>query len=191
MDVLKPLERAGALLFVAAALGCAAESTARVAPTTLHGTDGRGHALPDPNAETRYTVVLFLARGCEYVDLHAERLRALTVRLRVRGVAFYGVDPEVGAELEVHRETSQRLGFPVLVDPGARLAKRLGARSSGYAVVLDPSGGVHYRGAIDSDRATLNDDAEPYLSNALDDLLAGRPVRRAETRALGCVLRTW
>jgi hypothetical protein len=50
---------------------------------------------------------------------------------------------------------------------------------------------VRYHGGLDSDRNELHDDALPYLGNALDDLLAGKSPRTAESKALGCALQTW
>ena len=60
---------------------------------------------------------------------------------------------------------------------------------AGYAVVLDRDGSVRYRGGIDEDRVRMRDDATPYLSDALSDLLAGKTPRVAETKTLGCALR--
>ncbi len=42
--------------------------------------------------------------------------------------------------------------------------------------------------SIDSDRTHLQDDAKPYLRRALEDVTAGRAVREAETKAMGCAL---
>ena len=48
-------------------------------------------------------------------------------------------------------------------DPGATLAKELGAQYATYSVVLDADGRVRYHGGIDSDKNHLHDDATPYL----------------------------
>jgi hypothetical protein len=58
-------------------------------------------------------------------------------------------------------------------------------------VVLDAQGRLRYHGGIDSDRSHLHDDAQPYLGDALVDLLSGRSPRVAEGKTLGCALRTW
>jgi hypothetical protein len=78
-----------------------------------------------------------------------------------------------------------------LIDEKGSLAKAYGAAYAGHTVVLDRAGTVVYRGGIDSDRVHLTDDATPYLRNALDDLVAGRPPRVAGAKVLGCALRTW
>ena len=45
------------------------------------------------------------------------------------------------------------------------------------------------RGGFDSDKTELTPDAHFFVRDALDDLLAGRPVRAAEGKTLGCTLR--
>jgi hypothetical protein len=59
-----------------------------------------------------------------------------------------------------------------------------------YSVVLDADGRVRYQGGLDSDKNRLTDDAEHYLRNALDDILAGREPRRHQSRTLGRSLQT-
>jgi peroxiredoxin len=158
---------------------------------TLPGTDQKQHELPAKDGDPQYTVLIFRSQECEYVTAHTPRLRELSRDYTARGVRFFGVNPEPDVELAGERASSQKLGFPVLIDRKARLASQVGADYSGYTVVIDGSGEIKYRGGIDSDQTTLHADAEPFLRNALDDLLAGRQVRRPETRALGCMLRTW
>jgi len=56
------------------------------------------------------------------------------------------------------------------------------------AVVVDPKGVVRYRGAIDSDRNHLHEDAHRYLRDALEGALEGRGVAPPDREALGCAL---
>ena len=171
--------------------GCANAPEVRAPRMSLPGTDERRHELPSEPAGSRYTVLIFRSQKCACVSAHTARLRALSEQYSPRGVRFFGVNPEPELELAQERSNSTELGFPVLIDREARLAKSLGADYAGYTVVIDGSGQVFYRGGIDSDQKKLHDDAQPYLQNALDDLLAGRAVRRPESRTLGCALRTW
>jgi hypothetical protein len=110
-----------------------------------------------------------------------------------RGVEFVLVDSEVGASPERDRMEALGRGYPlpILLDPGAKLARALDAEFATYTVVVDRSGTVRYRGGIDSNRNELTSDATPFLAHALDDLLAGRALRQAETKPLGCALQTW
>jgi hypothetical protein len=177
-----------ALVTIAA---CASSMPSRVGGVErLQGTDGALHAIV-PALPDAYTVVIFFSTECHVLAVHDERVRKLAAEFAPRGVRFLGVDPEVGATLDGDRAEVERrrYPFPIALDRGGDLARSLGAAYAGYSVVLDRDGNVRYRGGIDSDRVRLRDDATPYLSDALDDLLAGKPPRVAESKALGCALR--
>jgi len=179
-------------LFVAAAfVSCAERATPLRAPERLLGTDDAVHELPPQGPE--YTVLIFFSVDCHVLAIHDDRIRKIAAEYAARGVRFFAVDPEVGATMARDRVEAARRGypFPILIDGGARTARAFGAEFAGHAVVLDRSGKVLYRGGIDSDRAHLTGGVTPFLADALADLLAGRSPKVAESKALGCALRTW
>jgi hypothetical protein len=147
-------------------------------------------ALP---SRAPWTVLVFFSPTCHCLEQHDGRLRALYEAYHTRGVQFLMLDSEVhGSESRDESEARRRgYPFPIVRDPGATLANELGAQYATYSVVLDASGRVRYHGGIDSDKSHLHDDATPYLRSALDDVLAGRPVRIAEGKTLGCSLEKW
>ena len=55
-------------------------------------------------------------------------------------------------------------------------------------VVLDRAGAVRYRGWIDNERLPGDPDREPWLEEALADLVTGRDVARAATPTWGCTI---
>jgi peroxiredoxin len=158
----------------------------------LVGTDGASHALFGGGG-ARYTVLMFFAQRCPCQAAHDARVLALAERYRGRGVDFFAVDPEVGATLERDRAEAQRRGypFPILLDPGASVARRLGAEYATETFVVDRAGLVRYHGGIDSDKQRLHDDAQTFLRTAIDDLLDGHAPRQAEAKTLGCSLQIW
>jgi hypothetical protein len=191
MKALAPIAAVAVGLWVA----CAPSATpaSRAPDTTLVGPQGEPVALRPAAEGVHWTVLVFFSPHCHCLDAHDGRIRALAEAYRPRGVAFAMVDSEVGASPARDRAEAARRGyvFPIWIDPGARLAAALGARYATYAVVLDTEGRILYRGGIDTDRTHLTTDATPYLKNAIDDVLDGRPPRLAEGEALGCDLQTW
>jgi hypothetical protein len=184
-----------AVTLVLAAAACAAPH-APVFPVhidSLAGTDGAMHDLTATAADATLTVFVFFAPGCGCLKMHEPRLAAMAERLRPSGVRFFMVDSEAGATAARDADEARRRAypFPLLTDVGAELANALGADYATYAVVVDRDGRVRYHGGLDSDRTTLHDDATLYLSDAIDDLLAGREPRVASTRVLGCTLTKW
>ena len=144
-------------------------------------------------AEADFTVLVFFSPDCHCLARHEPRLASFRDAYAPRGVAFFMVDSEVRGTLERDAAEARRRGypFPILLDRGAHLADAVGADYASYTVVVDRSGRIRYRGGIDSDRTHLHDDATPYLTNALDDLLAARPLRLPSGEALGCALQKW
>ncbi len=139
------------------------------------------------------TVLVFFSETCHCLAAHEPRLFELYGRYHPRGVDFLMVDSETSGSEERDALEARRRGypFPLIRDPGARLAGALGAQYASYVVVLDAEGRVRYHGGIDSDKSRLHDDARPYLQDALDDLLSGRAPRVAEGKTLGCALQRW
>jgi hypothetical protein len=185
-----------ALAFSVAAAACASPpsraeaQSARLPRTTLIDTAGARTTLPDDLARSKLTVVVFYADHCPCFRSHEERLRDLGRDYGPRGVRVLVVDSEVSASVERDALAATERGLPAIaLDPGAKLADALEAEYATYTVVFDATGRVRYRGGIDSDKNRLNADAQPFVRDALDDLLAGREPRRSEGKALGCALQ--
>src|SRR5262249_20718566 len=99
-------------------------------------------------------------------------------------------DPDVTAAQARKHAKEYGLPCPVLLDPTHVLVKRTGVSKAPEVAVLGPDGKVEYRGRIDDLYADYgNRRAKPTqhdLRNALDAILAGKPVHRATTEAIGC-----
>jgi hypothetical protein len=144
-------------------------------------------------ARAPFTVLVFFSRECHCLDQHDRRLVDLYAAYHPRGVELVMVDSEVRASPASDAAEAARRGypFPIFIDRGARLADALDAQYATYSVIVSATGRVLYRGGIDSDKNHLHDGSTPYLRDALDDLLAGRPPRLASSKALGCSLEKW
>jgi hypothetical protein len=183
---------AGAGLCAMLALAsCSAPRAAQAPALDLVDTTGAHRSFPGALAQSKLTVLVFYADHCPCFRVHEERLRELAQLYTPQGVTFLLVDSEVDATLDRDAAAARERSLPpVAIDPGAKLADALGAEYATYTVVLDATGRVRYRGGIDTDKNRLTADAQPYLRDAIDDLLAGREPRRSEGKALGCALQT-
>jgi hypothetical protein len=80
----------------------------------------------------------------------------------------------------------------VLMDSAARIARLYSAKTTPQMIVIDPSGKIIYDGAIDN-RATPDAEdikgADNYVSDALTEAMAGKPVQTAFTRPYGCSVK--
>jgi hypothetical protein len=127
-------------------------------------------------------VVIFRSTLCPYSNTYNDLLKNMTAEYGRKGVLFVAVhsdrwetDDDIRAHAGKHGHT-----FPVIRDPDARLAKLLDARRTPEVFLMDGEGKLRYRGRIAAKIGT------PDLRNALDALLAGRPIDPAETKAFGC-----
>lgn len=154
--------------------------------------DGQSQSVDALVRKAPFTVMTFFSRTCPCQEAHDERIRALASKYAPRGVQILVVDSEVDASPENDAAEAKKRDyrFPMLIDREARLARALDAEYATYTVIFDRDGQVRYRGGIDSDRTHLRSDADHYVREALDDLLAGRTPHRPEAKALGCALRT-
>lgn len=183
-----------ALLVAVAASGC---STAKPAAAPLAGNFTLVSEANEPEpldsllAKSPHSVFLFFTAECPVQKAHDERMRATVAKYKPKGVAFYAVQSEAGADIAAERAEAQRrqIGMPLLQDKGAAFADALGVEYSTHVVVMEPNRVVRYSGAEDSERVHTTGAVTPYLEQALDAVLAGQNPRIAKAEPLGCPLR--
>ncbi|MBL8911846.1 MAG: thioredoxin family protein [Archangium sp.] len=83
---------------------------------------------------------------------------------------------------------------PVLLDPTGATGKAYGATNTPHIFIVDGTGNVVYRGAIDNSpdgegQSPQGGTLINYVNAALDDLAAKRAVKTADTRAYGCSVK--
>ena len=80
----------------------------------------------------------------------------------------------------------------MILDPKGTIGRLYGATTTPHMFVIDPSGALVYKGAIDdrpSARYSDVEGAKNYVKNALKALSAGQKVSPAATRAYGCSVK--
>ena len=137
------------------------------------------------------TVLVFTGIDCPLGNLYMPRLAELAESYRGRGVVFIGVNSNAAESADQVLAHSREFGasFPVLKDPGNAVADLAQAQRTCETVVLDRDQTVRYRGAIDDQYSASKHRDRPtrhYLSDALEDILAGRAVGSALTPVVGC-----
>lgn len=173
----------------------AADTAPVVAPAAagISLKDSRGQvAVPLADHGQKLTVLFFLTSECSIGNGYAPEIARIVHQYQPQGAACFGVyAQETAAEINQHLKDFA-LPFPGLLDPQLQLARLTGATVTPEACVLSAAGQVLYRGRID-DRAVKPgtvraEPGERDLRLALDALLAGRPVPRKFTKAVGCYL---
>ena len=159
----------------------------------LLGVDGQRYGL-STFADKPVLVLIFASNRCPTVKAYESRLRGLVEDYDSSGVQPVAINsndphlyPEESYERMVEFARESGYAFPYLLDEEQWTARTYGVTRTFHLFVLDSDRRVRYQGRFDDSRlparVTTHD-----LWNALDDVLADRPVRVPVTRPFGCTL---
>jgi peroxiredoxin len=153
--------------------------------------DGKAVALKDLLAKNKAVAVVFVATKCPVSNAYNTRMAALGKEYAAKGIPLVGINSnktEPAAEVKQHAE-KHGFTFPVLKDEGNKVADAYGASHTPEVFVLDAKGNLIYHGRIDENQDDPKNVKLPDLRNALDAVLAGKPVPTARTKAFGCSIK--
>jgi len=158
-----------------------------------HDIDGRSMAPFQPAGKAN--VLLFVQTDCPISNSYAPEIQRICKAYESKGVSCSLAYEDVrvdAAGARKHMKDFAYSGIAATIDSSRALADRARATITPAAVVVDASGAVRYRGRIDNFYASLGKPrqhvTEHDLTDALDAILAGKPVPRPETEALGCFI---
>jgi len=161
---------------------------------TLQGVDGKRYSLASFAAKP-VLVVVFTCNHCPYAQAYEDRLVGIQRDYAAKGVQLVAINsnddknyPEDSYPNMVKRAKEKGFNFPYLRDEDQRVVTDYGAVCTPHVFVLDRERVLRYRGRID-DSKDPKQVKSPDLRNALDDLVAGRPARVADTKPFGCSIK--
>jgi hypothetical protein len=100
-------------------------------------------------------------------------------------------DHKALARLQAWQKSKNASPTATIVDSDGRIARAYLAKATPHMYIVDPKGTLIYAGAIDSKPSTDPADiktATNYVSQALDEAMAGKPVRHPSSQAYGCAV---
>lgn len=159
----------------------------------LKDTEGSRHTMEETRGG-KAVVFLFFGADCPISNRYLPEVARLFREYAGRGVVFYAVhsDPSVSPDEVKKHARDFNLPFAVLLDPAQTLARQTGATATPEAVVLSPSGELRYRGRIDDRMVDFGRQRQAPtredLRQALDAILAGKPIPEPFTKAIGCAI---
>ena len=156
---------------------------------TLPDADNKEHSLKSL-AGKNGTVLIFIAVQCPVSNAYNERMAKLAEDYKAKGIAVIGINSNVAedaAAVKAHA-AEHKLAFPILKDPGNKIADRLGASVTPEAYFIDPNNKLLYHGRIDNARNAAQIETSD-LRNALDAALAGKTIEKTEAKAFGCTIK--
>ena len=165
----------------------------------FHGSDSNGNSQTLAQYRGKFVVLEWANQGCPYEQKHyksgnMERLQRewtskgvvwLSVISSAPGEQGYVTPPEENDYLR----TMHAAPTAAVLDPSGAIGRLYGAKTTPHMFVIDPQGKLVYEGALD-DQPTPNPAslkiAHNYVSEALEDAMAGKPVPTPVTRPYGC-----
>lgn len=163
-----------------------------IADFTLQDQTGAAHQLYALSGK-KAVVVMTQSNGCPIVRLAVPALREIRERYRSQDMEFLLLNPTLQDNpVAVQHEAEEfQFGMSVLLDRTQKIAEAWGVDRTAEVFVIDPkTWTLLYHGPID-DR--LNYESQrpvhhPYLTDALDALLAHKPVAVASVASPGCLI---
>jgi peroxiredoxin len=152
----------------------------------IDGTERSLNALKGKNG----AVLIFISVQCPVSNGYNERMEKLAQDYKAKGVNVIGINSnntEPTSAVKSHA-AEKRLTFTILKDDGNKIADRLGATKTPEVYVLDPSSKLVYHGRIDNSQNTANITSND-LREALDEMLAGKPISKTGGAAFGCTIK--
>lgn len=173
---------------VAAALGIGA-----AAPTfNLGATDGKTYDFSKELKGAEAAVVVFVATKCPYSNAYNKRYNELAEALKKlpKKVAFFAINSNVTEPMDDVKKhaTENKFNFPVLKDEGSKIADGYTAERTPEAYVIDKTGKVVYHGRIDDDSEGTAVKRKDLFA-AAEEVISGKKVSVAETKAFGCSIK--
>jgi len=171
----------------------------------LPGVDGQVHKLADYD-QAKVLVVVFTCNHCPTAQAYEGRIKKLAADYKDKGVTLVAISPndpeavrldelgytDVGDSLEDMkiRAKAAQFNFPYLYDGlDQKVSKVYGPVTTPHVFVFDSERKLRFAGRVDNnernpDKATSHD-----TRDAIEAVLAGKPVAVETTRTMGCSIK--
>lgn len=143
----------------------------------------------------RFAALFFVTNDCPVSNYYSHEIRRICDDYAKRGVgcSLVYTDPSLTDEqAKKHAQDYGHGAYPKIVDRAHALVKAAGAAITPTAVVIRPGGSIAYRGRIDNSFAAIGVQrrvvTQHDLRDALDAVIANRPVAKPEEPAVGCYI---
>jgi peroxiredoxin len=175
--------------------GAAAKVGQRAPDFTLVDTDGKEHKLSSSSG--KIIVIEWFNPDCPFVKKHHTVNPTFNDMYTkyAKDVQFYAINSGApgmqgaGKDRNVKAKTEFNLQYPILLDETGEVGKAYGARNTPAMYVIAADGTLAYAGAIDDDNSPETAGKTNYVTKALDELLAKKPVTTSETTPYGCSVK--
>jgi peroxiredoxin len=167
---------------------------------TLTDANGVDHSLD--SFRGKFVVLEWINHECPFVKKHYDsgNMQKLQKTYTDQGVVWLSINSSAPGKQghyspdEINALTAQKKAAPTayLLDSDGTVGRAYGAKTTPHMFIIDTEGTLIYAGGIDDTKSTDVADvatATPYVKNALDEALAGKPVTVATSSPYGCSVK--
>lgn len=179
---------------VSADIATAPEAGAVIPDFKLKDYDGKEHSLSANKG--KIVLISFTSQQCPVSNGLEPAFAKLAEQYSAKGVVFFSIDShaqttpaEIAKYAASENKTGKKLPYPILKDVDNKYADQMGAKRTPEIYIVDKDGKLAYHGAIDNQKETTDPGYKNYVSAALDELLAGKPVSEPKHSAYGCGIK--
>jgi protein-disulfide isomerase len=153
-----------------------------------------GRDLFQEHKDAKAIVLVFVSNECPIANRYAPEIERLHTRYASNQMVFIVVHSDRSESHEAINKHTREFGYTCAVvrDDDQQLARKAGVKVTPEAAVFLPNGQRVYRGRIDNRYLAFGkarrEATEHDLEEALDSITKGKPVRKPETRAIGCYI---
>lgn len=171
----------------------------KAADFKLKNVDGKEVSLSGNFKDAKGVIVVFTCNHCPFAVKYQDRVIALDKKYKGLGYPVVAINPndpgkspDDSYDNMKTRSKEKGFTFPYLFDETQATAHAYGATNTPHIYILQKAGSdfvVKYIGAIDDNSDDATAVKEKYAEEALDALLAGKPVATTKTKAIGCTIK--
>ena len=160
----------------------------------LEATDGNFYSLYSFSGKKAF-IVVFSCNHCPYVQAYEERIKQIQMdySAELQVLAINSNDdvkyPDDSFAEMKKRASEKEFNFPYLRDEDQSIAKAFGATHTPEVFLFDAEQKLVFHGKIDDNWQDESSVHSKYLRNAIDELLAGKPISVPETFTIGCTIK--
>ena len=142
------------------------------------------------------TLIIFSCNTCPWVIRWEDRYVEIANTYLKKGIGMIAINSNVARfngddslyKMKKHAK-EKKYNFPYAQDPKAKLAYAFGATKTPHVYLFNDKDNLVYRGAIDDNARDADAVEEPFLSKAIDQLLAGQKIKKTTSKAIGCSIK--
>jgi thioredoxin-related protein len=161
----------------------------------MRSVDGKEISLKEATTKNGL-IVMFSCNTCPYVIKSQERTKEMMKFAKDKGVGMViinsndakrGDDDSFDAMKKYAKEQGYTASY--VLDGKSMVADAFGASRTPEVFLFDKTGKLVYKGAMEDNPSTPSESKEMYLRDAVNNMMAGKPINPGSTKSVGCSIK--